>query len=201
ASNWSHLHTVWLTNLPMNLAAYDALDQMKSLRCLKLHTTNPVDFELNPTNLGEFSQAATNGHHTFWGRLEELALLNVGNVDEIIHRLDGSPNLRKLLVDDSFSISTTRELHRFQKLEWLELKARTFKDQRAQSVDDELVRNVARLKTLKIIRLNGSLSPAQIKMLTGCPWFSSIVLSSNAYSTSTMKSLTASDPRIRFMDL
>ncbi|CAN5317648.1 hypothetical protein BH10CYA1_BH10CYA1_54890 [soil metagenome] len=67
-------------------------------------------------------------------------------------------------------------------------------------VDDQLIEGICQLKNVRDLFLqDNSLSIAQIKMLSKCPWFVNITLSQKKYSPDLAAQLKRIDPRLVFI--
>jgi serine/threonine protein kinase len=149
AAGWSKLESIFLYRVPLNQAAFDALNKMKKLRMFS-------EFSMPTAGVSFVSRQPF---------LKKIQYLKLGDaaVDPVLLALAGSSDLRSLTLQrDLFSPKALLELRRCPQLEELHLENDT--------ISDSVIAAVTQVKSLKKLIVRGArLTPTQTKLLSKYP--------------------------------
>lgn len=155
-SHWTNLEALGLHYFVLNNSALEKLNSLEKLRCLELSHCL--------FNVQKFAE------QSFLRNIEDLNLTFSDNVDPILMKLSGAPNLRSLnIIGSDFSASGISALRKCKNLTTLNVSA--------DKVNDEVLDAVKSIKNLRLIWLSGrSYKTEHVKKLLNFPSIKNIWL-------------------------
>ena len=174
-SSWSHLSALNIFDADINEAVLTALDDMKSLTTVEFHRCiwKSQDIRRRP----------------FISRLTVLQLDDVHNAGQIIRCLAGSSNIRQLkLFNLEVSKEALLELNSCPKFSQLDLQDIL--------TDDNFLKALTQIKTLRNVKISPSLSKEQLAILVGGPH--AIAIDDRGYSLQQRQEFNRSVPGLRW---
>lgn len=193
-SSWTNLQSVALFDMPQSKESLEILNDFPAIK--SFHISSPKESENKGSadahkELGSAEWAGTIRRQPFIKRLKHLGLEEL-TVNALLPTLASLPNLESLAIIDTnatpAAILSLRNCPRIKQIRFCE---------HAGPTDDQL-KALSQLKQLRILYIKETtLSPAQLKILTGCDKKTRLLISSR--SQTAINALQPKDPRVELV--